>query len=406
VNQSFEIKELRRFCNKKDFIEYSLSVSDLNVLLDPVCDSIIDETFEFDIKQIGSYYLSDLLDNKLILRKLNDNIKRIYKNEQANRKIIISQLSVLLEETCPCWIIKTDIKSFYESIDRCKLIDKFKDDSMLSYYSMFLLKKLFSNKLLLTSSGLPRGMNISATLSEIYMRKFDKWIKKHESVFYYARFVDDIIIFSNSLQDAQLIIENLNSKLVELAPGLTINMHKTQLFDSLTLGQLDIEKGIKLHKNNFLEYLGYKFSKINNDNKLILSIGIAEKKIKKMKTRIMLSFLDYSKNKNFSLLNNRIRFLTGNYGIKKTSEGNTLKSGIYFNYPHLNDKNKLIELNTFFRRILYCKNGYLGIKMSCLSMIQRKKLTKYCFTSGFNKKIYKSFPYSKIGEIVKCWKKI
>ncbi|MDR2651642.1 MAG: RNA-directed DNA polymerase [Prevotellaceae bacterium] len=206
MNQSFEIKELRKFGKQNEFRDEPDWENQVII----ACQNILNETFEFEIKQVGEYFLTELFSNKLILRKLNDNIKRIYKDEQANRKIIISQIKVLLDETCPYWVIKTDIKSFYESIDRERLLKKFQDDSMLSYYSMFLLHKLFVNTVVDTTTGVLRGMNISATLSEIYLRKFDKWIRNCSGVYYYARFVDDIVIFINNEKDARFLLGNLN----------------------------------------------------------------------------------------------------------------------------------------------------------------------------------------------------
>jgi len=398
MNQSFDVKELKRLCNQKEYIEYGLSFTSLEAMLFPVCESILNETFNFNIKRVGSYFLSKSIENKLVLRKLNDNIKRIYKAEQSNRKVIISQVKVLLEETCPYWIIKTDIKSFYESIDRNRIISKFKDDAILSHYSMFLLKKLFSDTLISSSTGVPRGMNISATLSEIYMRKFDKWIKAFDGVFFYARFVDDIIIFINTFHDAKCLLEKINFKLEEFAQGLTINQGKTQIFNGLKIKQFDLKDGIK--KNEFLEYLGYRFTKDENNN---LNICIAEKKIKKIKTRIILSFMDYLKNKSFNLLNNRIKFLTGNYKIKKTSEGNILKSGIFFNYPNINNNMQLNELNYYYRKILFCKKGKIGVELAKLPLTQRNKLKKYNFVDGFEKKLSKSFSYKEMKKIVECW---
>lgn len=98
-------------------------------------------------------------------------------------------------------------------------------------------------------------------MSELYMRKFDRWIRSYDSVYYYARFVDDIIVFSNSHKDSLNLIANLNSKLCELAEGLTINKNKTELFNGKTLENLDIQDGKKSVKNIRLNYLGYLFSK-------------------------------------------------------------------------------------------------------------------------------------------------
>lgn len=401
MNQSFKIKELEKFGKQDEFRE----VPDWENQIDTACMNISNETFEFEIKQVGSYFLTESFSDKLILRKLNDNIKRIYKDEQANRKIIISQIKVLLEETCPYWVIKTDIKSFYESIDRERLLKKFQDDSMLSYYSMFLLHKLFSNATITSTTGVLRGMNISATLSEIYMRKFDKWIRNCAGVYFYARFVDDIVIFINNEKDSRFLFENINQKLKELAEGLLINKTKTQLFNGNTLKQQSIKNTSNIKGKSYLEYLGYRFEKNQTKKEVVLKIGIAEGKIKKIKSRITLSFADYLKTNDFSLLNDRIKFLTGNYSItKRNDEDSDLRAGIFFNYSQLSNFSVLDELNQYYRKNLFAKKGFWGIKLnSKLSPAQKERLKKYCFKSGFTKKIYNAFDYSRMSEIVSCW---
>lgn len=403
MNQSFQRQQLIRLCKKAEYIDYGMTINELNQSLDKYYEEIANDTFEFSLKQVSEYYLTNDLPNKLILRKLNDNIKRIYKDEQANRRIIISQVKTLLSETCPFWVIKTDIKSFYESIDRARLISKFSDDSILSYQSMYLLKKVFENPILAGKSGVPRGMNISATMSELYMRKFDRWIRSFDSVYYYARFVDDIIVFSNSLKDSLILIANLNSQLSELAEGLTINQKKTELFDGKTLENLDIDTGTKLIKKNKLNYLGYSFSVENGwskSRKLIVSI--AEKKVTKIKTRVIKAFLDFSKNKNFGLLEKRIQFLTGNYSIRKSEEGNSLRAGIYYNYLQVTDNSVFNELNQSIRKSIFSKSPNFGGKIG-LNPTQKSKLSKYCFLAGFKKKVYFEFSYPEMQEIIKCW---
>jgi hypothetical protein len=231
------------------------------------------------------------------------------------------------------------------------------------------------------------------------MRKFDKWIKNSSSVYYYARFVDDIIIFTNSLQDSLTLLQILKSKISDLASGLCINESKTQLFDGLNLEQLNLENGNLTNKYNFLEYLGYKFLKVQNGKKYNLNISIAERKIRKIKTRLVYSFIDYKKNRNFNLLRNRIKFLTGNYSIKKNAEGDDLRAGIYFNYSQINDYKQLEHLNYFYRKILFSKRHGFDI----LPVVKKKELKKYCFLTGFQKKIFNSFNYLQMREIANCW---
>jgi hypothetical protein len=398
---------LKKHCKFHDRIEYKISSSELETELDSAYRDILNESFEFKIKKSSGakpYFFSESLSSTCILRKLNDNIARIYKDEQANRNIIVSQIKALLGETCPSWIIKTDIKSFYESINRMNLVAKFRKDTMLSYHSIFLLERLFSHNLISINDGLPRGMNISATLSEIYMREFDRWVKIHDGVFYYARFVDDIVIFTNSLQSAQCIIGQLDATLKTLTNGLTINKDKTQLFDGYTLNQLDIHSGVELMKNVYFEYLGYRFAKKNCGKTMCLSISIAGKKVKKIQTRITLSFLAFANEQDFELLKNRIKFLTGNYRIRKTFDGSILKAGIYFNYSQITETDQLTELTNYYRKILYCKRGKLGVSLSCLTITQKKILKKYCFFAGFKEKINKSFDNLQMTKIARCWK--
>ncbi len=404
MNQSFNRQQLIKLCKQAEFVDYGLTLTQLGDNLDETFESINKDEFAFEITKVNEYYLTHDLPNKLVLRKLNDNLKRLYKDEQANRRIIISQVKTLLEETCPFWVLKTDIKSFYESIDRDRVIAKFKDDSMLSFQSMYLLRKVFENPTLSATTGVPRGMNISSTLSEIYMRKFDRWIRRVPGVYYYARFVDDIIIFTNSLQSSLDLVNAINPKLTELAEGLEINNNKTELFNGSSLKSLNKSTGSLLRKSNDLEYLGYRFTKEKRGKTDFLKVSIAEKKIKKIKTRIVLAFLDFIKNNEFKLLENRIKFLTGNYSIRKNIDGNDLRAGIYYNYLQVTDLTIFDELNSFYKKTLFSKNQSFGNKLSlALTGVQKEKLNKYCFKTGFNFKVYNSFKFEEMTAIISCW---
>ncbi len=405
MKQNFNSQELIRYLKKGELIRKKLEKDDIVFDIEELEEKILDETFEFDIKFNDEFYFIEDISQKLLLRKLNDNIKRIYKDEQANRKFIIHQIKTLLNENAPFWIIKTDIKSFYESIDRNRVFQKLKNDAMLSYYSIFLIKKIFEHPSIISESGLPRGLNISASLSEIYMRNFDKSIQRHKDVYYYARFVDDIIIFLNNKESANTLLDSLKEIISNEKLNLEINNTKTELFDGLNFKIL--RKGYnKRPIHNNIEYLGYKFYLDENitkrENKL--KISIADKKIKKIKTRIIKSYVDYINNNDFNLLKRRIQFLTGNYGISKTNDGSILKAGIYFNYTHINDLSVLKELNIFHKKLIYSKNGSIGTKLNAkLSTIERNILKKHCFIAGFKNKTYNSFSYAEMGKIIKCW---
>lgn len=390
MNQSFTSQQLFKLVKRNELYDYGLTKEDLIQQLDEVYDEIVKNEFNFNIQKVNNYYLTSSLPHKLVMRKLNDNLKRIYKDEQANRRIIIHQIKALLDETCPMWLLKTDIDSFYESIDRNRIISKLQIDTLISYHSIMLLNKLFTHPLLTNSTGIPRGINISSTLSEIYMRNFDKWVSRFPLVYYYARFVDDIVIFSSNKKTIDRVCEQINSNLPE---GLIKKEAKTSIFN-----------GDRITSFSPFEYLGYKFTVKKDQKTKVVIVSISDKKVRKIKSRITIALLEYIRNKDFNLLEKRIKFLTGNFSIRKTQMGNDLKAGIYYNYSQINDYSVLKELNTYFLRALNSKKKSFGIKLSrSLDQPKINRLSKYSFSHGFKSKVYNSFTPDDMSKIVNCW---
>ena len=398
MNQNFTSDQLLKLCTGHELRTCAGGKGSLVSTLDKFYDRIIEGCFDLDLKSKSDYIhvkgdktKPENLAHSLILRKLNDNIKRIYKEEQANRRLIISQLKVLLEESCPKWIIRSDIKSFYESINHNRILSKLHDDCLLSYHSLKLLHNVFDNPCY-AGAGLPRGLCISSTMSEIYMRNFDRWIRQCTGVYYYARFVDDIIILCSSKDSADAIIKTLPSQLDDIC-CLKINTKKHYLLDEQAL--INGDK---------LEYLGYQFRYEMRNNKRVLSISIADKKIKKIKNRIIRSLTQFVKTGDFALLENRLKFLTGNYSIKKREKTNDLKAGIYYNYSLINNFSCLEELDAFFHKALYSTNKSFGRRISgALDAIQKERLSRFSFKYGFHNKLHYPFSGADIQKINNCW---
>ncbi|TCC91919.1 RNA-directed DNA polymerase [Pedobacter frigiditerrae] len=393
MNQNFSAKELLRYLRLADLKEHKITKEDLVAKLEIASKAITEGNFDFSIHKNGLIFYTGNLVDILILRKLNDNIKRIYKDEQSNRRVIINQVTTLLPDGCPFWILRTDISKFYESVDRDRIYSKLHNDARLSYFSLWAIKRIFTNSVIAAYNGLPRGIGISATLSEIYMRKFDRYIRGCRGVYYYSRFVDDILIFSNSEDSLKEIRDHMDKN---LETGLTQNISKTQIYN-----------GSSITEKNPLEYLGYKFliQRLKGDTKSV-NISIAETKVKKIKTRLVLSFVTFLNDSDIAMLEKRLRFLTGNYSIKSSSEsGHDLKAGIYYNYLHINDLSPLKELNGFYHQLLNSKAGSFGTKLTAkLPVADKIRLMKYSFKQGFKQKIYHRFTFADMKKIKECWK--
>lgn len=356
-------------------------------------DSINDGSFKFQIRNLDNLYLNgqpkktiEYLCQDLVLRKLYNNIKRIYGVEQANRNQIVKQMILLLQEKTSKWLIRLDVRHFYESIDRDRLIDRFQEDGRLNYQSICLLKNLFSYSPLDLAPGLPRGLDISSVMSELYMKYFDINVRRLEGVFYYARFVDDIIIFCIN-REAQ---KNVWGKIPQMLDEIGLHMNVTKSYK-----WTDQRRGKKL------TYLGYTFWSEKDGN---IKVTIAGKKVNMIKTRITKSFVRFSKDGDFEMLKKRIKFLTGNFTLSNPSTLLPIKVGIYFNYNLITEKDALNELDRYFQRILHCRIGRLGTKLEKrMTDLQRKELTKYSFVFGFEHHINHSFSSKTLKNITSCW---
>lgn len=356
--------------------------------------------YHFKIKKCWDLFLNnhpkDSMESRcqdLVLRKLYNNIKRIYGIEQSNRNQIIKQMTSLLREEACKWVVRLDIRHFYESIERERLINRFVEDGRLNYQSIYLLKNLFSNSSISKTKGLPRGLNISSVMSELYMKYFDLEIRRMDGVFYYARFVDDIIIFCSSSNSQ----ENVWAKVPELLDKLGL-----QLNESKSYKDDNNQKDQKNQKVLNLTYLGYTFIlKKKND----LEIAIADKKVNVIKTRITKSFVRFAKDGNFIKLKNRIKFLTGNITINNPSTLLPIRIGIYFNYNMISSRTSLYELDKYYQKLLHCRTGRLGLKLKKnFNVNQIEELSKYSFVFGFDKHVRHYFTSTTIADITNCWR--
>jgi hypothetical protein len=274
------------------------------------------------------------------IKHLQLNISRIFSVKQSNRYHIVKQVKTSLQDNFPKYIVRTDIRNFYESIPQDRLLKLINENPILSSKSKELISKLFysfndlSNQLILPPTerkGVPRGIGVSAYLAELYLREIDFEINKLSGINYFARFVDDIIIFFNPesndtqidhLSEIRTIVESFGLALKD--GTIPDEENKTFKFNS----RQDCE----------FNFLGYKF--ILKDGKF-LNILLTENKKLKYKTRIEKTLDQFLIDSKFNstharqLLIHRLNYLTKNTRLFHPKIG---LIGIYYS-------NSLIENN-------------------------------------------------------------
>ena len=228
-----------------------------------------------DIYGKQSYHFEYTLENFFISKKVQHNIKRLYSVKPAHRNTIIKDIINSLEDNIPKFILRTDIKSFFESIPQNRLLSKLNNDYLLSVLSKRFINETISSYNELTeqivqedAKGIPRGIGFSSYLAELFMRDIDNVLTKLDDVIYYARYVDDIIIIfspqsthiSRTYTDTYI---NKVEKIIKQS-GLKLNSSKSKTYNLLNgINMLEMESyyldGTPKHRDNSnaIEFLGY-----------------------------------------------------------------------------------------------------------------------------------------------------
>ena len=274
LNQNFSPDNLKKFLHsRRDQLKLKKQNSfenELKILTD-LSYKVDSRDFKFESISATQIKNKSIIRTKsikeiLILRKLNDNLKRIYGAKQSNRREITKQVYTLLQEINPIHIIRLDIRSFYESIKLEAALEPIFEETLLSPTSKKIIKAILRDPSI--PDHIPRGLNISSTLTEIYMRDFDDVIRSLNGVYYYARYVDDIIIF------AYKDIINGSKQAIKycLPAGLSTHRKKSKYHPIICRCLLNCEcsNNCKCRtsctcepnapKNITLDYLGYNFT--------------------------------------------------------------------------------------------------------------------------------------------------
>jgi Reverse transcriptase (RNA-dependent DNA polymerase) len=365
-----------------------------------ICQGIFSKAFQIKLTkndQINDkpvYVQDHKADVYFSLKQLQINFSAIYKVKQSDRYFILSQLKLLLGDGFPKYVIRTDIKDFYESISHEKLQKKINEDSLLSLFSKRLIAQILKEYRVKAPSdkGLPRGVGISAYLAELYLRDLDRQIKALPDITYYARYVDDIVVIFTppQLNANQQYLQSIAA--IVQSHDLLLNQAKTNEFDLRLNAQNNV---------NTFEYLGYKFKFGSNSYKPVpVELHLSGKKMQKYETRIQLAFDHYFHQKKVDekkarkLLVKRIKFLTSNTRLKNNKKN--ILTGIYHSHSLLTSTSDMDSLDTYLQA---------RINATPFPPSLSARLQVYSFRRGFMERKFIPFSANDMYQIVKIWKK-
>lgn len=403
LRYDFSTKSLLRITTRNEIIKFNLgrNEDDYKFKIKDVSNEICKKNFlisSIDRSRIGNkvvFSASDIY-GYYSLKKISKDLSRIYKINTSNRDDISEQLYRILESSSGYGIIRLDVKSFYESISYSDIMNKLKSDKLISAKSSNILFSLQSK----INKGLPRGLSISPVLSEIFMRDIDYNIKNMDGVYYYARYVDDIVIITTKSVD-------------DVMSGVDEIFRDGKLYFNSKFYKKDIPFLKEAKEDYWFDYLGYKFKMkpFEFDGHRKVLVGLSNDKIRKYKTRIVHSLLERSnarRNNKMAkdILIKRIEYLTGNYKLFSNSRrSGDLKGGVFYSNKLVNDPGVFLEISQFLRKGLSCNvNNFFGRSINKIPKIEKDYLNGFCFKEGFLTKVEHDFSKETVAEIKRCWK--
>ncbi|WP_167358246.1 antiviral reverse transcriptase Drt3a [Bradyrhizobium stylosanthis] len=295
----------------------------------------------------------------LVLRGLNQILRKTANIQPSDRDTIIRRLITILGEGVQHRVYKFDIRSFFESLDAGLLLKELWLVPAIPRNAVTTLANYFQELHDRGISGLPRGVQLSATLSEFALRQFDREISLLPDVYFHARYVDDIIIITGARENANDFTRSVR----DLLPyGLKFNNEKTKRIDlpAFTKGQANGLVGQ-------FDYLGYSFlmhpvERSSTDNRFHRKVGvtIADKKVRRIKSRICLAVCQYLQDSDSVALEQRLQLLTGNHNLQDFSTGRSRNVGLWSNYRRVNSFEALAQLDSFLRSVLVGNKSHIA----------------------------------------------
>ena len=336
----------------------------------------------------------------LVLRKIASNLRLLTRSGPSERSRLIKVLLLFIQEEIRFRLYRFDVRRFFDSLSV--------DESLLrvaagavSRKTVELLTTVLREHVSAGKPGIPTGLVISAALAEVMMAPFDEYVRKLPHVFYFGRFVDDIVIITNGTEHPTAFEQELS---VALPKGTSFGTNKRDLLD---VPKVDRGKASKAGK---FDYLGYEFTIrdqiISKDkSERVINVNLSERSLNHILTRIAKAFRRYAKDGRFDDLYHRICYLTSNYRLFDPLVNRKRLAGVYHNHPFLtyHEDNSLRHLDRALRQLIFSNPQPRAGSGALLNAQQRRDLAARTFLRGHRDRQYYSFSIKTLAKIKRCW---
>ena len=375
------------------------------------CSNSLTECFEIQtiIKNNKHCYTLKNFHQVTLARNLTSNIRLALKKTRS-RNEISRQLVQHLKEGTSYRIYRLDIKSFFENVS-INTIRKVLTHEVISNQTKMLIEKIIDDVHKSKGVGLPRGLEFSPSLAELILQDFDNKVRVQDDIFFYSRYVDDILIISSGFEDRKKFLKSIKSFLPN---ELSFNYNKQKIIDVS-------QRNYRFSEVAVFDYLGYEYKVIDNKieggnrgnkkNKCKsifreVKVSLSQQKIKKIKTRIYKTIYCYIKTGDYRLLEDRLSFLTSNRLMKDKKTRKVFATGIYYSNVNIDsNSDSLKKLDAYLRKLILTTHINSRVTANhTLSSSQKRSLLNYSFEKGFLNNNYRRFSPDRLRSIKDAWR--
>lgn len=319
-------------------------------------------------------------------RHLETQLRHELQSKFGNRNSIADLVAESSSWNFSRTMVQADVKEFYETISHEALIERLENDANVSSFSVRSVLSLLQSYKSVSgrTKGIPRGVALSAYISEYVLSQFDEDVRSDPNCILYVRYVDDIYAVFAPVVRPETLEADFTQKLSQLGLELSPKASKRR-FES-----------VATHRTpRPLEYLGYRFTfgAISNKPRVALST----QRMKRLTERIENSFSVYALSRRGTweraLLLDRIRFISSN--TKLSGNKRNAYIGIRFSQRALTDLAQIDELDNLIQKESAKLNDpALADKLSRLSCRQ-----------GFKNPTFHIWEPSRLKELSLIWRK-
>jgi len=133
-------------------------------------------------------------------------------------------------DTKRCYVLKCDVRKFFDSIDHDVLIGilqkKIKDEKVMNLLREIIESFVAKRPNLFQRKGVPIGNLTSQIFANIYMNELDQFVKHKLKAKYYVRYTDDFVIIAREKEYLENILTSIHTFLGE---KLYLELHPNKI---------------------------------------------------------------------------------------------------------------------------------------------------------------------------------